>query len=285
MRSRDFARAAVSCSGRKDHHGVCSLRAFRLRRRFPANGGFRHVCRPAVWWSVKGFCSAYDGPSTDNASDRAYACDRPLRGGLSACSSAGGASSVAKNRGVLLVPQMHVGWAGWCLAELPGGGCASGKSRPPVIAETWTSEGPPSITFGYALTMSQVLSVSIDGESPIPTRNEVGLPDGLRAVVVEIRDLNLETADARPRLRPLNQKGETIGAACGTSAPNCARDTRARSANPQLDEPGAAHVRRLPNQLKTSRWSRDRERDRYYQCQILFRADRTGLYLLCEHVV
>ena len=135
--------------------------------------------------------------------------------GLSACSNAGGASSVAKGRGVLLVPQMHAGWAGWCLAELPGGGCASGKSRPPVIAETWTSQGPPAVTFGYALTTSQVFSVSIDGGSPIPTRTEAALPDGLRAVVVEIPGLNLETADARPRLEPLDQKGETIAQPAG----------------------------------------------------------------------
>ena len=120
--------------------------------------------------------------------------------GLSACSSAGDVSSVTRNQGVLLVPQMNAGWAGWCLAELPGGGCARGKSRPPVIAETWTSEGPPTTTFGYALTTSQVFSVSIDGGSPIPTRTEAALPDGLRAVVVKIPGLNLETADALPRL-------------------------------------------------------------------------------------
>jgi hypothetical protein len=135
--------------------------------------------------------------------------------GLSSCSSAGDASSVAKNRGVLLVPQMNAGWAGWCLAELPAGGCARGKSRPPVIAETWTSEGPPAVTFGYVLTTSQVISVSIDGGSPIPTRTEAALPDGLRGVVVEIPGLNLETADARPRVKPLNQKGETIAQPAG----------------------------------------------------------------------
>jgi hypothetical protein len=134
--------------------------------------------------------------------------------GLSACSSA---PSAAKDQGVLLVPRMDAGWAGWCLD-----GCVSGSSRPPVIAETWTSESPPTRTFGYALTTSQVLSVSIDGGSPIPTRAEAALPDGLRAVVIEIPGLNLETAERLPRLTPLNASGETIPQAAGRPKPDYA---------------------------------------------------------------
>jgi hypothetical protein len=90
-------------------------------------------------------------------------------------------------------------------------GCGVGRSHPPIIAETWNSGGPPPATVGYALTTSRVLSVSLDKETPIATRVEATLPDGLRAVVMEIRGKELLSEDqSLPRFTPLDADGEPI---------------------------------------------------------------------------
>jgi hypothetical protein len=95
------------------------------------------------------------------------------------------------------------------MARSPTGGCAAGRSRPPVIAETWSAGGSPIVTSGYALTTSKVLYVSINGGPHIPTHSETALPDGLRAVVVQIPGLNPER-ELLPRFTPLNAKGDRI---------------------------------------------------------------------------
>jgi hypothetical protein len=128
---------------------------------------------------------------------------------LSCSGIAGGNSRVVKHQEILLVPPMNAGSAGWCMAIPPEGGCAAGRSRPPIVAESWTSGGPPTVTMGYALTTSQVLSVSISGGSSIPTRAEAALPDGLRAVVIEVRGLNPEH-EQLPHFTPLNAQGERM---------------------------------------------------------------------------
>jgi hypothetical protein len=128
---------------------------------------------------------------------------------MASCSGSGVVSSASKNHKVLLVPPIDAGWAGWCLATQPEGGCAAGRSRPPIIAETWESSSLPTVTVGYALTTSRVVSVSIDGGSSIPTSAETALPDGLRAVVIEIPGLNPER-ERLPRFTPLDAKGDMI---------------------------------------------------------------------------
>jgi hypothetical protein len=136
--------------------------------------------------------------------------------GLASCASAvGDGSSVAKKDDILLVPPVEAGFVGWCMATGPGdvGGCAQGISRPPIVAETWTSSGPPNVTLGYALTSAQVFSVSVAGSS-IPTYANRALPDGLRAAAIELSGLNPEK-QALPRFIPLNRKGEAIPLSTG----------------------------------------------------------------------
>jgi hypothetical protein len=122
------------------------------------------------------------------------------------CSGAGRASSIVEKQEILLVPPIVAGWAGWCMTTSPGGGCAAGRSRPPIIAETWESSSAPAVTVGYALTTSQVGSVSVEGRSPLLTHADRVLPDGLRTVVIEIPGLNPEH-ELLPHFTPLNAKG------------------------------------------------------------------------------
>jgi hypothetical protein len=136
--------------------------------------------------------------------------------GVASCSSAaGGSVSVARDREILLVPPVEVGFVGWCMAIEPGGGCEQGISRPPIVAETWTSSGPPTVTLGYALTSAEVFSVSVAGSS-IPTYANTALPDGLRAAAVELPGLDPEK-QALPRFIPLNGKGDVIPSSTGDS--------------------------------------------------------------------
>ena len=112
---------------------------------------------------------------------------------------------------VLLVPEVNSGSAGWCLIRVNPSetGCPVVRSHSPIIAETWSGGGPPSLVHGYAVTTSQVTAVTVEGGSSIPTRTETALPDGLRAVAVEIRGKLAE--DARlPGFAPLNGGGARI---------------------------------------------------------------------------
>jgi hypothetical protein len=133
--------------------------------------------------------------------------------GISACSSGEDRSLISADQEVLLVPQVNAGWTGWCVISVNGsvGGCPPGKSHLPIIAESWSSGGPPRETESYAVTTSQVAAVSFDDEPPVPTHAEAELPNGLRAVVLEIHGRSLlEERGSVPRFTPLNAKGETI---------------------------------------------------------------------------
>jgi hypothetical protein len=114
-----------------------------------------------------------------------------------------------KDQRVLLVPDINAGWIGWCMTTSHEVGCARGRSRLPIVAETWSSSGPPSVTIGYALTTNKVHFVSVAGSRPIATRVEQGLPDGLRAVEVRIPNLNPEK-EILPRFVPLGEDGRRI---------------------------------------------------------------------------
>jgi hypothetical protein len=132
---------------------------------------------------------------------------------LTASSCAGSADLISESREVLLVPSLNAGWVGWCVISVDPsfGGCPPGRSRPPILAESWSSGGPPRETDGYAVTTSQVVAVSFDGEPAIPTHAEAALPDGLRGVGLEIRGKSLlEESETIPRFTPLNEKGEVI---------------------------------------------------------------------------
>jgi hypothetical protein len=130
---------------------------------------------------------------------------------LGTCSCSGASTVTARNDEVLLLPHLDAGWAGWCLVRLSSseGGCPVVRSNRPILAETWSSGDSPSVTTGYAVTTSEVRSVSIDGSPPIPTRAETALPSELRTVVVEVRGGSFGESPP-PRFRPLNARREVI---------------------------------------------------------------------------
>lgn len=136
---------------------------------------------------------------------------------LAASSCANDPRATALDQRVLLVPHVNAGWAGWCMIRInrEESGCPAAPSNPPIIAETWESSNSPTVTVGYAITTSQVSSVMINGGPRIPTHTEVGLPDGLHAIVVEIPGLNLEHDEALPRFVPLSAKGDRISQSPG----------------------------------------------------------------------
>jgi hypothetical protein len=144
--------------------------------------------------------------------------------GLTACSSGSdgytSATTVpyksirAKNERMLLVPDIEVGNAGWCVLVPKGEvGCETERLIAPILKQDWSSGGPPQVTEGSALTTSEVTAVSVNGGPRIPTRSMRGLPDGLRAVAVELPGYELKRGGRRgTRLRftPLDAHGQRI---------------------------------------------------------------------------
>lgn len=123
---------------------------------------------------------------------------------------------------VLLVPELRGGWAGWCVATgyrpaMEGGaGCGESTttSTGPIFDEAGCTEGQTRIEI-YALTTSEVAAVSVYGGRPIPTFTNATLPDGLRAVSVEVLRRNghpnIDGGGALcPRLTPLDAQDRPI---------------------------------------------------------------------------
>src|SRR4029077_8235476 len=133
-------------------------------------------------------------------------------GGLSCANVSGHVSANINGRDVLLVPEVNAGWVGWCMiwAGSTETGCPVVKSRPPVVAETWSRGGPPFETIGYAVTTSQVAFVTVDGQSRIQTYANRSLPAGLRAALVKIDEKPFLGARRPPYFTPLNSKGEAF---------------------------------------------------------------------------
>lgn len=107
--------------------------------------------------------------------------------------SAAGMSVVraAPDSHVLLVPELDVGVAGWCMATATkttnegSSGCgAPAPSTGPVLAEG--CEESSTAIHVYVLTRGEVAAVSVAGGRPIPTRVNPTLPDGLRAAAIEV---------------------------------------------------------------------------------------------------
>jgi hypothetical protein len=147
--------------------------------------------------------------------------------GVTACSSSGhssaspaavGYKSITVNHTpIRLVPDTQAGIAGWCVTGLNGAICEEGSPHESVITESWGSSNQPPITEGYALTLSKVATVSVNGGPRIPTRHEAALPGGLRAVAVTIHGVQpprfsgvTKRRRFDPRFTPLNVKGESI---------------------------------------------------------------------------
>jgi hypothetical protein len=122
-------------------------------------------------------------------------------------------SQQASNDEVLLVPILTGGTGGWCVTvgtkEI--GGCAPTLTAPILSEGCGPPKYSPHAFEAYALTTSQVAAVSIEGGASLPTRAEPALPDGLRAVVVEIRSQSVLSRRRRcPRFTPFDAAGNII---------------------------------------------------------------------------
>jgi hypothetical protein len=115
-----------------------------------------------------------------------------------------------KSEPVLLVANLNAGTAGWCVTIGGDGNCPTAASGTPIVMQSWVVSEPPPVAVGYAITNGQTVAVSIGGQA-IATHRERGLPDGLRAVVVEVRAQGASNTEHRaPRFTALNTKGEAI---------------------------------------------------------------------------
>jgi hypothetical protein len=142
---------------------------------------------------------------------------------LTACSGSSVAASsthlpystiVGENQRILLVPDMEVGGAGWCVAEIGGGyECSAAFITVPIVTQSWSMSAPPQRVEGYAVTTWQVAAVSVDGGPRIPTRQEPGLPYGLRVAAVKLTGFDDHGSSSRqrlPRFTPLSKDGRPI---------------------------------------------------------------------------
>jgi hypothetical protein len=131
-----------------------------------------------------------------------------------------GTARLGVSEEVLLVPDVNAGWAGWCLVEgRSAGGCGGVRGRYPIIAESWTSGGPPPTTRGYAVVTAPVMTVSIRGGPPIATRRQATLPDTLRGVVMEIRGAEFGGSTPLPHFIPHDAKGKLFPEMAKASPP------------------------------------------------------------------
>jgi hypothetical protein len=141
---------------------------------------------------------------------------------VSACSGSAVDSAYvsrpAPNSYVRLEPELRGGRVGWCLATWTetategSGGCGdevTTTSTGPIFTESCNEGTALDI---YALTRSEVVAVSAYGGTPIPTRTNATLPDGLRAVAVTVlrRHGHPSIGQECPRLTPLDAEGEAI---------------------------------------------------------------------------
>ena len=137
----------------------------------------------------------------------------------------GGTLQIARDDQVVILPPVEVGWAGWCMMRVGasrGRACGGDvRSLGPILGEVGRGASPSALE-GVALTTNEVAAVSVEGGAPIPTRSEPGLPNDLRAVVVEIRGRKggpPEIVLSSLRFVPLNVKGAPISAAPNQSVP------------------------------------------------------------------
>lgn len=140
----------------------------------------------------------------------ASSCSQTIRTAPQKFDIRGIGTLVVRDTRVLLLPPSGGGEGGWCMTT-SSGECPSLYSRPvsyPIVAETWGGSGSPPVDEGVVLTTSEVAAVSVNGSRAIPTRAESVLPDGLRAVVVELRGHSL--LGPRPRFTALDSRGDPI---------------------------------------------------------------------------
>jgi hypothetical protein len=103
-------------------------------------------------------------------------------------------AQVVDNEEVILFPYRGAGAGGWCATTINrDGGCPSFRLpvfQGPIILEDWTGRSSSSeapVDEAIVLTSDQVSAIVLDGRAPVATRRESGLPNGMRAAVVELR--------------------------------------------------------------------------------------------------
>jgi hypothetical protein len=90
---------------------------------------------------------------------------------------------------VVLTPATEAGWAGWCMQLLGAErfeGCADVRSHGLVLAERWARGAANGDIRGVAVVQDNVAAVRLANGVVMPTRGESNLPEGMRAVVIEI---------------------------------------------------------------------------------------------------
>jgi hypothetical protein len=167
--------------------------------------------------------------------------------GLSSCATGEVASPyvsrAAPNGRVLLVPELEGGTAGWCMATASGtvregdAGCGPPKtSTGPIFAETCSGDESSLVVF--ALTRSEVAAVSVDGGPAVPTAPNATLPDGLRAVAVEVlRSHGRPSVTRCPRVTALDVSGGKIRSSGSPGKPQAFRLPGTRRWLPPAPQP------------------------------------------------
>jgi len=146
-------------------------------------------------------------------------CAFPVSGCANRADHSAYVSRPVPNSHVLLVPTLRGGWAGWSLAtgyqtameDSSGGGQLTTTSTGPIFAGQGCEEDETSIQI-YALTASEVVSVSVADGAPVPTTTNPTLPDRLHAAAVEVLRHDGHPSIGRdcPRLTPLDADGKPI---------------------------------------------------------------------------
>jgi hypothetical protein len=122
-------------------------------------------------------------------------------------------ATIARDYAVVLTPPMQTGWAGWCLAIASADGCLTPPTfRGPIVSVAQSPVSGSSQVLYVVLTRPDVSAVAVDGGAPLATRIEAGLPNGIRAVVVEVpRQRELVGYPVRlPTFTPINVRGLPI---------------------------------------------------------------------------
>jgi hypothetical protein len=139
--------------------------------------------------------------------------------GMAACSSGDGAipklyennqSQVIRDSEVVLAPIIQGGASGWCLRDVtaPKSRCTIPEvSDGPIFAEGCNASSATMIE-AYALTSRHTAAVMVAGGSPIPTRVERALADGLLAAFVEIHYRKQPSLEACPQFTPVSGSGQ-----------------------------------------------------------------------------
>jgi hypothetical protein len=190
---------------------------------------------------------------------------------------------------VLLVPELQGGWAGWSLAtgyrtttESGGsGGPLRTTSTGPIFAEGGCEGGSETAIDVYALTTSEVVAVSVDGGTPIPTTTNATLTDGLRAAAVEVLRHNGRPSIEPhcPHVTPLNADGKPVARKGKLGRPQAFKLPGTRRWEAPARPPRALRVQRYPAAPGNRRISRGH----CHADQALSWAAWPGVYLLRRH--